>query len=317
MTLRLQLPEGFLQDEPKTLIVSASRKRLWAVLLDLTAEFQRVCDKYGLCYCAAGGTLIGALRHKGFIPWDDDVDLIMPRADFERLCEVAPREFTSPYFWQTETTDPFSARGHAQLRNSATTGILKDEMLAGRPLFSFNQGVFIDIFPLDHVPDDPAARAALCQELSHLRRQTYVARLALAYSRLSPVRFLTHPSQLVRWLQGWWYRLGDVFCGRNRVARLAARIERVAQSYNTTACRQCAAIAFHPDCAPNDFLETAWFTNLTRVPFEMLSLPIPQHAETMLEHQYGNWHEHVLAPSMHGGLLVDVDRPYTEYFEKR
>ena len=138
--LNIELPKGFLEEEVRCgYTVTRKMKEVWAVELDLLKEFKRVCNKYDLKYCADGGTLLGAIRHQGFIPWDDDLDIAMLRKDFEKLNEVAPAEFKKPYFWQTEETDKGSARGHAQLRNSDTTGIIKNEYEHQRNN-NFNQG---------------------------------------------------------------------------------------------------------------------------------------------------------------------------------
>lgn len=109
--LNIELPKGFLEEEVRCgYTVTRKMKEVWAVELDLLKEFKRVCNKYDLKYCADGGTLLGAIRHQGFIPWDDDLDIAMLRKDFEKLNEVAPAEFKKPYFWQTEETDKGSAR---------------------------------------------------------------------------------------------------------------------------------------------------------------------------------------------------------------
>ncbi len=204
--LKLKFPESFWQEEPRTLLVSEQRKRFWGVLLDLYAEVARVCEKNGLRYFAGGGTLLGALRHRGMIPWDDDIDLLMPRDDYERLCKIAPTAFRAPYFWQTNATDPGSARGHAQLRNSSTTGILKDEMVNGRALFDFNQGLFIDIFPLDCLPDDPDERKRFCLGIEALRRKIFRVRLGLGLYRRFHLLELRHPSHLLSWMTGLWWQ---------------------------------------------------------------------------------------------------------------
>ena len=167
VNLKIQLPDGFFNEEVRCeYTVTRQRKEVWAVELDLLREFSRVCNKYNLKYCADGGTLLGAIRHHGFIPWDDDLDIAMLRSDFEKLNEVAPIEFKKPYFWQTEETDKGSARGHAQLRNSATTSIIKTEYERQRNN-NFNQGIFIDIFPFDTVIDDQKKLAE--QDLNRLK----------------------------------------------------------------------------------------------------------------------------------------------------
>ncbi len=75
-------------------------KELWAVELDLLEKFQELCRKHELRYFAIGGTLLGAVRHKGFIPWDDDIDLAMPLNDYLKLIEIEPKELKYPYFLQ-------------------------------------------------------------------------------------------------------------------------------------------------------------------------------------------------------------------------
>ena len=168
--LNIELPKGFLEEEVRCgYTVTRKMKEVWAVELDLLKEFKRVCNKYDLKYCADGGTLLGAIRHQGFIPWDDDLDIAMLRKDFEKLNEVAPAEFKKPYFWQTEETDKGSARGHAQLRNSDTTGIIKNEYEHQRNN-NFNQGIFIDIFPFDTVIDSEEKLAE--QDLKRMKLLT-------------------------------------------------------------------------------------------------------------------------------------------------
>mgnify|MGYP001218621471 CR=1 FL=1 len=90
---------------------------------------ERICKANGLKYFADSGTLIGAIRHEGYIPWDDDIDIMMFREEYDKLCKVAPKELKYPYFFQTEYTDKGSLRGHAQIRNCKTTGILMSEKI--------------------------------------------------------------------------------------------------------------------------------------------------------------------------------------------
>jgi len=82
----MRLPDGFLQSEYRDgYFVDATMKRVWAVELDLLEQFQNICKRHSLKYYAIGGTLLGAVRHKGFIPWDDDIDVGMPRADYDQF----------------------------------------------------------------------------------------------------------------------------------------------------------------------------------------------------------------------------------------
>ena len=79
--------------------VSARMKRIWAMELDMVEKFVEVRRENGLEYMIMGGTLLGAVRHKGFIPWDNDIDILMPRKDFNNLLEIGLEAFKSPLFF--------------------------------------------------------------------------------------------------------------------------------------------------------------------------------------------------------------------------
>ena len=106
--LKLDIPERFFDGEVRSnYYVSPAMKKVWAVLLDLLNELQNVCEQYGIRYYASGGTMLGAVRHQGFIPWDDDIDIFMKRTDYEKFVKLAHGGiFKSPYFWQDVISDP-------------------------------------------------------------------------------------------------------------------------------------------------------------------------------------------------------------------
>ena len=100
-------------------------------------EVELICKENGITYSLAGGSLLGAIRHKGYIPWDDDVDIIMPRKDYENFLQLAQEQFEFPFFVQYYKTENYYPRGHAQIRNSNTTAIIQ-----GDEYNNFNKGIF-------------------------------------------------------------------------------------------------------------------------------------------------------------------------------
>ena len=133
----------FVEEEQCEYLVNSSMKNIWAVELDLLLEFDRVCKKYNLKYFLIFGTLLGAVRHKGFIPWDDDIDVAMPRNDYEKLLSLT-QEFNHPYYLQTPFLKDGSCFSFLKLRNSNTSAVTNKFSYE-----TFNQGIWIDINPLD------------------------------------------------------------------------------------------------------------------------------------------------------------------------
>ena len=113
----------------------------------MALEISRICEKYNIRYSIIAGTLLGAVRHKGFIPWDDDLDMGMLRDDFNKFIDVCEKELSDEYFLQIWETDPRFALPIAKIRKNGTRFV--EENSAGLKLHS---GIYIDIFPFDNVP---------------------------------------------------------------------------------------------------------------------------------------------------------------------
>lgn len=121
-----------------------SLRKVQLVQLEILKEFKRVCEALNLKYILDSGTLLGAVRHGGFIPWDDDLDVGMLRADYEKFLAEAPALLDKKYFLQTWRTDPGFARPFAKLRMNDTIFRENDVAYANQ-----HSGIFIDIFPYD------------------------------------------------------------------------------------------------------------------------------------------------------------------------
>lgn len=115
--------------------------------LDLLLEFRRVCDLFGLRYYLTAGTLLGAVRHKGFIPWDDDIDVAMPRSDYDKLARLASQYVSKKYVYQEYRTERNFPYYFAKLRERGTQ--VEEPILR---TIQMEQGYYIDIFPLDRCP---------------------------------------------------------------------------------------------------------------------------------------------------------------------
>ena len=114
------------------------------IMLKLLIEFDKICQKYQLTYWLNFGTLLGAVRHKGFIPWDDDLDVSMPKKDYQKFLNIAATELPDKMFLQTKKSDHHAINFIAKIRDRNSTFI--DAWEKGKKI-QYHQGIFIDIFP--------------------------------------------------------------------------------------------------------------------------------------------------------------------------
>lgn len=305
--LRMQFDDSFfLPEERDGYVVSAEMKKVWAVELDLLNEFSHVCSVHGLKWFVHAGTMLGAVRHQGFIPWDDDIDVVMPRKDYERLCELGPVEFAHPYFFQNEKTDRYFARAFSRLRNSETTAIFAGERSYKYP---YNQGVFIDIFPMDNLPDNPQERRTYYRELSHLNNRMWQWRNMIHFYRPKKGKgmFKRFSYYLKHLYYKHFFRGGYLF--------FMEKHHELITKYNTEETGWVGESIIDP--LGRHIWRTEWLQETKAIPFEMLMVPVPGHFEECLSASFGpKWRIPKHIPTMHGETFFDTEKPYTVYINK-
>lgn len=141
--------------------------------LDCLKEIDRLCRKHNIEYFLSWGSAIGAIRHQGFIPWDDDIDVSMKIDDYYRFKEVCMKELDSQYFYQDWESDPYYYSSWAKIRINNTTSVMRDMVD-----YPTHNGICIDIFPLlpypyEHLDKKDAWLAKLVTFFSSKRLNEY------------------------------------------------------------------------------------------------------------------------------------------------
>ena len=159
-------------------------RRIQLLELDILKEIDRIARKNGLHYTLCGGSLLGTIRHKGFIPWDDDIDVSMVREDYDKFFEACKRDLNhEKYFAQTMDTDPTYqiAFGRILLKNTVF-------QRAGQEHVKVNNGFFVEIFPRDGLSDNVFIEK-LQFILSFFMRKMLYARMGVRVNKKSIYKF--------------------------------------------------------------------------------------------------------------------------------
>ena len=279
-------------------VVSTKRKAVWNTELEMVKQFAAICDEYRLKYVASGGTLLGVIRHNGFIPWDDDIDLMMPREDYEKFLTVAQSCLPEGLFLQCNKTEKNYPNGHAQIRNSNTaclSPLSAKEMKLGR-----NCGIFIDIFPYDDVPDDVKLRKKHAKKICFLKR--------ICTAKLYP-----SPSFLKRIVKKTCTAIYFLF---HSYEKTVERINALAQKYNGKT-QTVALVSFMPGYEKNVW-EKKWFEETELHPFEDIQIAIPKSYHDVLTREFSDYMQLPEVKgngSIHGSCYFDTQKPYSDYRE--
>ena len=247
---------------------------LQKVQLDILKEFIKVCEKHNLRYFLVCGSCLGAARHKGFIPWDDDVDVGMPREDFDKFIELSKEFEGTKYFLQTWKTDPHYLYNFAKIRDSSTTYI---ENLY--PCHRMNHGVWMDIFPFDgfsYKKDDNPKKFK--PRIIHIWFQVYCS----YFSQLRrKVRKRTWLKDILLNIWGFlWWPLDIAHFRRKYTDWIVHRIPFA---------KSALAGNLFGTSPKREAMPREWFEEYTELPFEDIKVRVPKEYDKYLTTLYHDW----------------------------
>lgn len=238
--------------------------------LEILDFFDSVCSRYGVRYFLCGGTLLGAVRHKGFIPWDDDIDVMMLREDYNRLYEVWPKD--SPFQFLRHENNPFFPYAYGKAVDKRTIKI--------EPIRKVCQqiGVDIDIFPIDNIPDNESEAIAFFKDIERYQRRLSL-QTALYGESNGIIRTIVKNSRL------FWYRfLEDI--GVTSIDKIVTSFSLLAQKFNTEDTMYCGITTISHYGIREKNLRKG-YEDVVYVSFEGKQLPAPSGYVHYLESLYG------------------------------
>ena len=296
-SIKTKIPESFFKDEERcNYYISEKMKKVWAVQLDLLSELKRVCEKHGLTYFADSGTLLGAVRHKGYIPWDDDIDIAMKREDYDKLIKIGPSEFKDPFFLQSAHAEVFP-RGYARLRNSNTTALTKYDCDK-----NINCGIFIDIFPLDNLPDDLNERKNWLNKI----KRVYEITKAGCSKKTKEYSGMVHSIK---------FYLAKVIFHIFGYKKLIMYYERLCAKYNSVDTQKISYVAYSIGKEKHIWDRNCFEAGQVR-PFEFTEIIVPIGYDSRLRVEYKDYMQLVRAPNTHGTMIIEPEIPYKKYKEE-
>lgn len=274
-------------------LVSSAIKKVWNRQLELWQELDRICRKHAIKYWAGYGTLLGAVRHGGFIPWDVDIDFCMMRPDYDRFMQIVEDELI-------QGGNIFELRLKSFVgcvfSHSQTTALFENEMRDKTP---YPNGLTLDVFPLDVAPDGTPDSSLAMDALIEFVDTMY------AYPAL--VRCVQSGEKTVN---DW-----DVIDTLYRLTEAESKFKFV-NVYAMALFNQSTAVAWIENMQKKEGtpFQKAWFRKTVYLPFETVKLPAPIDYEKVLTARYGDWRTPFNDGQNKVGFISSADIPYREFF---
>lgn len=245
-------------------------RNLQLVILDIFKEIIKVCNDYDIEYFIIGGTTLGAIRHKGFIPWDDDLDIGMTRENYNKFLKIAKDKLPETLFLQTFDSDPNTPFYFAKVRKNGTSFI---ENYCKR--LDIHHGIYVDIFPYDNVPDDKKLRN------KQLKKVKFWSNLFIAKS----LKGSSVPQNSVKGKMKIFTRLTFHYLLKPvSKVYLYKKLDEASQEYNHIKSEMQSFVKY-----PYLMIPSADLNNLEKIEFEEIQVSCPGNPREYMKHQFGDF----------------------------
>lgn len=245
-------------------------RRCQLVQLEIANEIKRICESNCIHYSLIAGSMLGAVRHKGFIPWDDDLDIGMARKDFEKFIDIASKELKEDFFLQTWDTDNNFALPIAKIRKKHTRYVERNSSNV-----KINDGIYIDIFPFDNVPDNKMAYIL----------QKYKSKILLHLLLNKNGYDYLKDSSGYKIILG---RILRIISGLFSLDFLHEKMKKCMDKYNRVVTRRMVTFA-GANRYEKETIQRTWLDNTMKAAFENTEFEISQDWQAYLEHFYGDF----------------------------
>lgn len=264
-------------EEREGFYVEPMMKKAWAAHLEVLQAIDEICTRNKIPYYADWGTLLGAVRHKGYIPWDDDIDISMRRVDYVRFLRVAEKEFTGKLEIVTPASDPTWNSYHARVVNTRKIP-LEQSRLEQYHGFPFSAGV--DIFIIDNVPLQPAEQEtmriliqavyclAFAWDNGNMKDNMESLRMIEEYCNVKFAKDKSCKQQLWVLVD----QLASMYWNMGTKVKEVSQMHCFIKKYNMRIPASC-------------------YDSVIRMPFENTTIPVPVGYETILTKYYGDYME--------------------------
>ena len=247
-------------------------RHLQEVEIEILQEIIRVCEENHISYFTYAGTTLGLIRHQGFIPWDDDIDLGMMREDYNRFLKIAPKALKQGYFLQHYSTEPNSPTYHAKVRKDGTKFVekyCKD--------INMHKGIFVDIMPFDYAPDNKKEREVYAKKVRRARN--------LFVSKCTP-KVTMEKNKYKRALKQMLRSIVHICLIPISKKYLFERLEKIVQRYDSSPTKTIGTRGIAVDFYAYDDV----FPLVNRR-FENIEVSSPHNAEAVLAAGFGDWQQ--------------------------
>ena len=264
-------------------------RKLQMTEYEMLKDVAAFCDANDIKYFLIAGTLLGAVRHGGFIPWDDDIDIGMDLKNYKKFLKLAPKGLPDKYFVQHFTTDSKVSIPWIKVRINGTTSMEPD-----LTNFDIHFGICMDVFLINGISENRFRKKLQIKyskrQREMLRKHLYIARKHEEYSP----KYVRNLPESIRIMKVKLYEL-----------IINCNLSKTKYCYTT----------FFEDVGEKYCFESDWFKTLKRVCFENEQFFVPRKAEKYLKARYGNWRTPPAETDRtgHGDIIIDFENNYTMY----